>query len=57
MKNNWRKNLWCVVVTVMILVPLWGQGSRAKAAEAGSLEINEQNFPAYLRKISKNISE
>ena len=54
MKNNWRKNLWCVVVTVMILVPLWGQGSRAKAAEAGSLEINEQNFPAdWLRTVLK----
>ena len=38
MKNNWRKNLWCVVVTAMILVPLWGQGSRAKAAEAGGAD-------------------
>lgn len=54
MKNNWRKNLWCVVVTAMILVPLCGQGSRAKAAEAGSLEINEQNFPAdWLRTVLK----
>ena len=48
MKNNWRKNLWCVVVTAMILVPLWGQGSRVKAEEAGSLEINEQNFSSSL---------
>ena len=54
MKNNWRKNLWCVVVTAMILVPLWGHGSRVKAAEAGSLEINEQNFPAdWLRTVLK----
>ena len=54
MKNNWRKNLWCVVVTAMILVPLWGQGSRVKAEEAGSLEINEQNFPAdWLRTVLK----